>query len=69
MRLQQPRRVYQCAAIVQPGEYTIDLWDDKQCDEKNPRLLIRCEYCGKYFCLFLHWGKHLDEEAEKDTAL
>ena len=55
------KRVFRCAAIVQPGEYMIDRWDGQQCSETNPRMLHRCEHCGKDFCLVQHWHMHIDE--------
>lgn len=58
-RPRQPKP--QCSAIVQPGEYTIDVWDGQQCGEKNPQLLTKCEDCEKYFCLMMHWPIHIRE--------
>lgn len=51
---------YQCAAIVLPGEFVIDRWDGKQCEETNPYRLVKCELCGNSFCMVMHWHKHLD---------
>jgi hypothetical protein len=48
---------YQCAAIVQPGEYSLTRWDNKRCEEDNPLYLIRCEVCHLLFC-HMHWHKH-----------
>jgi hypothetical protein len=50
----------QCNAIVQPGEYTIPIWDGERCLEKSPMHLAKCNSCGNYYCLTMHWGKHLD---------
>lgn len=49
----------QCSAIIQPGEFIVDNWDNQQCSETNPMVLIRCEHCGKLFCSMYHWHPHL----------
>jgi hypothetical protein len=49
---------YQCNAIVKPGEYVINKWDNKQCTENNPRMLAKCEVCQKTYCLMQHWKDH-----------
>lgn len=51
-------RKLQCQSIVQPGEYVIDIWDGKRCEETNPRLLLRCEGCDGSFC-YRHWCIHV----------
>ena len=55
---------YRCAAVVWPGEYTIDRWDNKRCEETNPHDMFKCEYCGEYFCIMLHWTKHNCQEKQ-----
>lgn len=61
-----------CLAIVQPDEYTIDRWEGQRCSEKNLWLLMRCSACGAYYCLSLHWRKHLEsvptDHFEKATS-
>lgn len=54
-------RQKQCSAIVQPGEYLIDRWDNQQCTERNPRMLIECVQCKRLFCMMHHWHLHLNE--------
>lgn len=60
---------YQCSAIVQPGEYSVDVWDNKQCSLTTG--LVRCNHCDKLYCLTTHWHKHQDSmtEAEKDAEI
>ena len=57
--------VRQCSWIVQPGEYSIDVWDGKRCFERNPYHLMRCEFCDKLFCLMYHYHPHIDECAKE----
>lgn len=54
------REKAQCSAIVQPGEFVIDKWDNKQCIETHIGQLIKCEHCDEFFCLMMHWHKHSD---------
>lgn len=56
--LRRPR----CAAIIQPGEFTIDRWDGKQCSETNPSQLLKCPECGELFCMLFHWHPHMMQE-------
>ena len=58
MKLTAPRKRPQCSAIVQPGEYLIDRWDGKQCEESNGQLLAECPECEQLFCVMMHWPKH-----------
>lgn len=51
-----------CSSIVQPGEYLISRWDGQQCSETHPHHLIKCEGCGKLFCLTMHWPIHVRSE-------
>lgn len=57
------KKARQCAAIIQPGEYTIPRWDNTRCSEKVPYHLVKCETCGKDYCIMFHWGKHKHENA------
>ena len=50
----------QCQAVIQPGEFLIDTWDNKQCRERKRQLLIRCEGCKQLYCAMKHWHMHLD---------
>lgn len=59
-RPERKLRKNRCQAIIQPGEFTIDLWDGKQCSENLPHLLIKCEGCGGLYCTMKHWHMHLD---------
>lgn len=61
------RREYRCEAIVKPGEYSFTRYDGKQCEETNPRLLMKCQECGRSYCLMTHFGNHecLTQEQEK----
>lgn len=54
----------QCSAIVQPGEYTTDVWDNKQCTMDH--LLTRCDYCDQFFCVLYHYHDHVEKERQKD---
>jgi len=49
---------YRCNAIVQSGEYMIDRWDNRRCEETNLYYLASCEGCNEFFCLNMHWPKH-----------
>lgn len=51
-----------CSAIVKPGEYLIDRWNNKQCEETSPYHLVKCDICNKYFCATMHWYKHNHED-------
>lgn len=56
LRGEKPR----CQSIIQPGDFTIDMWDGERCHERNPRMLLRCEGCKAYFCIEFHYRKHLE---------
>ena len=49
---------YRCAEIVQPGEYLIDRWDNKPCEETNPYYMVKCPLCDRHYCHMMHWPKH-----------
>jgi hypothetical protein len=59
-------RPARCSAIIQPGEFTIDVWDNTQCTQTNPRNLLHCDHCNKYYCNIFHWHAHLDEISEEE---
>jgi hypothetical protein len=55
-------RAPRCAAIWGPGRYL----QGQQCDETNPRMLIKCNQvldpgCENYYCLMYHWHDHWDD--------
>lgn len=57
MRYQQVRKYRpkpKCDAVVQPGEYSIDVWDNKRCILEAD---VRDEFCLKEFC-YHHWHLH-----------
>jgi hypothetical protein len=56
-------RPARCSAIIQPGEFLIDVWDNKPCNLDGS--LHKCEHCDKYFCNLYHWWPHVDEVAKE----
>ena len=59
---------FQCSAIVQPGEFVIDLWDNKQCSLTDVTQLANCDHCGQWFCFMFHYHKHIDLVRTEESA-
>lgn len=55
MKISRPA---QCAAIIQPGEFTIDIWDNTRCPENRKDWLLRCPGCNALYCAD-HYHAHL----------
>jgi len=52
------KTISQCSAVVEPGEYTIDKWDNQRCFETKAWHMFKCSDCDNYYCITLHWPKH-----------